>query len=121
LNILRYFADDPCAIIVKHNNPCGAARGRTLAEAYHKAHMADRLAAFGGAIALNRTVDRETAELIAETYAEVVVAPEFGPGVMETFARWKNLRVMQIGTWRGWILSSAPRTSISRVSSTGAS
>jgi phosphoribosylaminoimidazolecarboxamide formyltransferase/IMP cyclohydrolase len=96
LNILRYFSSTPCAIIVKHNNPCGAARAATLADAYHRAHMADRLAAFGGAIALNREVDRETAQLIAQTYAEVVVAPEFAPGVMEIFSRWKNLRVMRI-------------------------
>jgi phosphoribosylaminoimidazolecarboxamide formyltransferase/IMP cyclohydrolase len=96
LNILRYFGATPCAIIVKHNNPCGAAKGASLADAYHKAHMADRLAAFGGAIALNREVDRQTAELISETYAEVVLAPEFGPGVMEIFSRWKNLRVMKI-------------------------
>ncbi len=96
LNILRYFAAAPCAIIVKHNNPCGAAKGRTLAEAYAKAHMADRLAAFGGAIALNREVDRQTAELIAATYAEVVLAPEFAPGVMDIFKKWKNLRVMRI-------------------------
>ena len=96
LNILRYFDASPFAVIVKHNNPCGAARGSALAEAYHKAHMADRLAAFGGAIALNREVDRETAERVAETYAEVVVAPEFAPGVMDLFARWKNLRVMRI-------------------------
>jgi phosphoribosylaminoimidazolecarboxamide formyltransferase / IMP cyclohydrolase len=96
LNILRYFGSTPFVVIVKHNNPCGAAKGATLAEAYHKAHMADRLAAFGGAIALNREVDRETAELITETYAEVVLAPEFAPGVMETFSKWKNLRVMRI-------------------------
>ncbi len=96
LNILRYFSATPCAVIVKHNNPCGAAKGAILAEAYHKAHMADRLAAFGGAIALNREVDRDTAELIAQTYAEVVLAPEFAPGVMEIFARWKNLRIMRI-------------------------
>jgi phosphoribosylaminoimidazolecarboxamide formyltransferase/IMP cyclohydrolase len=96
LNILRYFGDTPFAVIVKHNNPCGAAKGTTLAEAYRKAHMADRLAAFGGAIALNREVDAETAELIAQTYAEVVLAPGFAPGVMEIFAKWKNLRVMRI-------------------------
>jgi phosphoribosylaminoimidazolecarboxamide formyltransferase / IMP cyclohydrolase len=96
LNILRYFSSTPCAIIVKHNNPCGAAKGATLAEAYRKAHMADRLAAFGGAIALNREVDKGTAELVAQTYAEVVLAPEFAPGVMEIFARWKNLRIMRI-------------------------
>jgi len=96
LGILRYFSGTPCAVIVKHNNPCGAAKGRTAAEAYRKAHMADRLAAFGGAVALNREIDRETAELIAETYAEVVVAPEFAPGVMGIFGRWKNLRIMRI-------------------------
>ena len=96
LSILRHFTETPCAIIVKHNNPCGAARAGTLTEAYHKAFMADRVAAFGGAIALNREVDRQTAELIAESYAEVVLAPEFAPGVMDVFARWKNLRVMRI-------------------------
>ncbi|HVO38618.1 MAG TPA: IMP cyclohydrolase [Spirochaetia bacterium] len=97
LNILRYFSDVPCAVIVKHNNPCGAAKGSTLVEAYHKAHMADRLAAFGGAIALNREVDLETATLIAETYAEVVVAPEFAPAALAELSRWKNLRIMRIG------------------------
>ncbi len=96
LNILRYLAASPCAVIVKHNNPCGVARADTLAAAYHRAHMADRLAAFGGAVALNREVDKETAELVAETYAEVIVAPEFAPGVMDVLSRWKNLRVMRI-------------------------
>ena len=96
LNILRYLSDSPSAIIVKHNNPCGAAKGRTLAEAYRKAHMADRLAAFGGAIALNRELDKETAELVAATYAEVVAAPGFGPGAMEVLSKWKNLRIMRI-------------------------
>ncbi len=101
LNILRYLSASPCAVIVKHNNPCGVARAAALAEAYHRAHMADRIAAFGGAIALNREVDRETAELIAASYAEVVVAPEFAPGVMDIFARWKNLRVMRISNMAG--------------------
>ena len=96
LGILRHLADRPCAVIVKHNNPCGAARAGTLAEAYRRAHLADRLAAFGGAIALNREVDLATAELIVETYAEVVAAPGFAPGVMDRFSRWKNLRVMRI-------------------------
>jgi phosphoribosylaminoimidazolecarboxamide formyltransferase / IMP cyclohydrolase len=98
LAILRYFSSTPCAVIVKHNNPCGVARAPTLAEAYARAHMADRLAAFGGAIALNREVDVETAGLIAESYAEVVAAPAFAPGVMDIFAKWKNLRVMRIAT-----------------------
>ncbi|MDA0321707.1 MAG: IMP cyclohydrolase [Verrucomicrobia bacterium] len=96
LNILRYLTETPCAVIVKHNNPCGAARADSLVDAYDKANMADRVAAFGGAIALNREVDRETAELIVQNYAEVVVAPEFADGVMDVFATKKNLRVMQI-------------------------
>ncbi|MBM4143530.1 MAG: IMP cyclohydrolase [Lentisphaerae bacterium] len=96
LNILRYLAATPCAVIVKHNNPCGVAKGGTIAEAYDKANMADRLAAFGGAIALNREVDRETAELIVRNYAEVVAAPEFAAGVLELFATKKNLRVMRV-------------------------
>lgn len=97
LNILRYLMDEPCAVIVKHNNPCGAARADSLAEAYDKANRADRVAAFGGAIALNRPVDRATAELIVRNYAEVVVAPDFEAGVMDVFSKKKNLRVMRIG------------------------
>jgi len=57
LNILRYFVDRPTVVIVKHNNPCGVARSDSLADAYIKANMADRIAAFGGCIALNRPVD----------------------------------------------------------------
>lgn len=97
LNILRYLMDTPCVAIVKHNNPCGVAKAGTLAEAYDRANRADRLAAFGGAIALNRECDLDTAKLVAEQYAEVVVAPEFAPGVMDVFATKKNLRVMRIG------------------------
>jgi phosphoribosylaminoimidazolecarboxamide formyltransferase/IMP cyclohydrolase len=96
LNILRYFIDTPCVVIVKHNNPCGVAKGATLAEAYQRANMADRVAAFGGAIALNREVDKITAELIAENYAEVVVAPEYAPGALEVLKSKKNLRIMRI-------------------------
>ena len=96
LNILRYFVDQPGAVIVKHNNPCGVALADTLVDAYLKANMADRVAAFGGCIALNRSVDKATAEAIVQQYAEVVVAPDFEPGVMEVFATKKNLRVVKI-------------------------
>jgi phosphoribosylaminoimidazolecarboxamide formyltransferase/IMP cyclohydrolase len=97
LNILRYFTDRPTAVIVKHNNPCGVARADALAAAYHKAYMADRVAAFGGCIAVNRALDQETAEAIAEQYAEVVVAPEFEDNVIDILGRRKNLRVIRIG------------------------
>ena len=97
LNILRYFGDTPTAVIVKHNNPCGAARAESLEAAYARAYMADRIAAFGGCIAVNRALDKVTAEAIASQYAEVVVAPDFEDGVMEIFAKKKNLRVIRIG------------------------
>ncbi len=97
LNILRYFTDTPCAVVVKHNNPSGVAKAATLSEAYDNANMADRVAAFGGAIALNREVDKATAELIAENYAEVVVAPEFGEGALDILKRRRNLRILRIG------------------------
>ncbi|MBF0200429.1 MAG: IMP cyclohydrolase [Desulfamplus sp.] len=96
LNILRYFSARPGAVIVKHNNPCGAALADSLEDAYAKAYMADRVAAFGGCIALNRSLDRATAQAIAEQYAEVVVAPEFEEGVVDILGRRKNLRVIRI-------------------------
>jgi phosphoribosylaminoimidazolecarboxamide formyltransferase/IMP cyclohydrolase len=100
LNILRYFRDRPCTVIVKHNNPCGVALGATAAESYQKAYLADKLAAFGGAIAINRELDRDTAELIVDQYCEVVAAPAFAEGVLDILARRKNLRVMRIGNIR---------------------
>jgi phosphoribosylaminoimidazolecarboxamide formyltransferase/IMP cyclohydrolase len=96
LNILRYFVDKPTVVIVKHNNPCGVARAGSLEEAYMKANMADRIAAFGGCIAVNRPVDKGTAEAISKQYAEVVVAPDFEKGVMDIFGAKKNLRVIRI-------------------------
>ncbi|MEX1303500.1 MAG: IMP cyclohydrolase [Desulfotignum sp.] len=96
LNILRYFTNTPCAVIVKHNNPCGAARADSLEKAYARAYMADRVAAFGGCIGVNRAVDKATAQAIAAQYAEVVVAPEFEDGVLEILGTRKNLRVIRI-------------------------
>ena len=96
LNILRYLADRPAAVIIKHNNPCGCAVGSSLFEAFHKAYFADRVAAFGGCVVLNRTLDLETARLVISGYVEVVVAPDYGPGVLELFTSKPNIRVMQI-------------------------
>lgn len=96
LNILRYLMDEPATIIVKHNNPCGVAVASTLSESFHKAYMADRVAAFGGCVAVNRELDRTTAEMIMEGYVEVVAAPGFAPGVLELFRTKPNIRVMEI-------------------------
>ncbi len=97
LNILRYLPGKPTAVIVKHNNPCGVAMSSTLEDAYSKAYMADRVAAFGGCIAVNRSLDKATAEAISNQYAEVVVAPEFEEGALDILSRKKNLRVIKIG------------------------
>ena len=96
LNILRYLMDRPTVAIVKHNNPCGVARAGSLLDAYHRANMADRVAAYGGCIALNRPCDKATAEAIVKNYAEVLVAPEYEDGVLGILARRVNLRIMVI-------------------------
>ncbi|HHN64423.1 MAG TPA: IMP cyclohydrolase [Nitrospirae bacterium] len=96
LNILKFMMKRPAAAIMKHNNPSGVAYGASLAEAYDRANMADRIAAFGGALAVNRPMDRQTAELISENYLEVVAAPDYEEGVVEILARRKNLRIIRI-------------------------
>jgi phosphoribosylaminoimidazolecarboxamide formyltransferase / IMP cyclohydrolase len=95
-NIIKYLMDRPAAVILKHNNPCGAAIDTSLARAYDRANRADRIAAFGGAVVLNRSVDKETAQLMAENYLEVVCAPDFDEGVMPILAKAKNLRVIRL-------------------------
>ncbi len=96
LNILRYLMERPTVAIMKHNNPCGVAMADTIEAAYLKADLADHVAAFGGCIALNRPVDKPTAEAIAAQYAEVVVAPEYEEGAVAILGQRKNLRIMVI-------------------------
>jgi len=96
LNILRYLPERPAVVIVKHNNPCGAARADSLEQAYRKAFSADRVAAFGGAIALNRPVDKATAEGINAQYAEVVAAPDYEEEAFQILTQRKNLRILRI-------------------------
>ncbi len=97
LNIIKYLMDRPAAVILKHNNPCGAAYGTSPAEAFDRANRADRIAAFGGAVVLNRSCDRDTAELLAGNYLEVVCAPDFADGSLDIIGRRKNLRVIKMG------------------------
>jgi phosphoribosylaminoimidazolecarboxamide formyltransferase/IMP cyclohydrolase len=96
LNILKYLMDRPAAAIMKHNNPSGVAYGGTLVEAYDRANMADRIAAFGGALAVNRPLDKATAEMVGENYLEVVAAPEYEEGAVEILMRRKNLRIVRV-------------------------
>lgn len=96
LNIVKYLMKKPAAVILKHNNPCGAAYGGSIAEAYARADRADRIAAFGGCLVLNRPVTRETAERISENYLEVVAAPDFEAGTLDILKRRANLRIIQV-------------------------
>jgi phosphoribosylaminoimidazolecarboxamide formyltransferase/IMP cyclohydrolase len=96
LTILRYLMDSPACAVMKHNNPSGVALGASIQEAYHEAYMADRVAAFGGAVVLNRELDLPTATEIAASYCEVVAAPEYAPGTLEVLGSRKNLRIMRI-------------------------
>src|SRR4030066_196202 len=90
LNILKYLSGRPAATILKHNNPCGVAYGSTIAEAYGRANMADRIAAFGGCLVVNRPMDKMTAEMVNNNYLEVVGAPDFEEGAFELLAKRKN-------------------------------
>jgi phosphoribosylaminoimidazolecarboxamide formyltransferase/IMP cyclohydrolase len=96
LNILKYLMDQPAAAIMKHNNPCGVAYGATLTEAYDRANMADRIAAFGGCLAVNRSLDKATAEMVSQNYLEVVAAPEYEDGAVEILERRKSLRILRV-------------------------
>jgi len=96
LNIIKYLDAGPAVVIVKHNNPCGVAYGKTLVEAYDKADMADRIAAFGGCALFNRPVDKATAERISENYLEVVAAPDYDAGSVEILSKRSNLRIVRV-------------------------
>jgi len=96
LNILKYLMDSPSAVIVKHNNPCGAAKATSISEAFNKAYRADRIAAFGGCAAFNRAIDKETAELVNNCYLEVVAAPDYEGAAIDILSRKANLRIVKI-------------------------
>ena len=96
LNIIKWLQKKPAAVILKHNNPCGAAWAESLAAAYDKANMADRIAAFGGAAVFNRPLDQATAELVSQNYLEVLAAPDFEAGTLDILKKSKDLRIIKI-------------------------
>ena len=96
LNILKYLMAEPCAAVMKHNNPSGVAKGSSAGQAIEKAFMTDRLAAMGGCVAINRPLDKAGAEFLANHFVEVIVAPSFEQGVVEMLAINKNLRIVEI-------------------------
>jgi phosphoribosylaminoimidazolecarboxamide formyltransferase / IMP cyclohydrolase len=92
--LISEFNDSPAAAIIKHNNPCGVALGSTLHEAYQKAFNADSVSAFGGIVALNRTIDAETATELTKTFLECVVAPDCDAHAQEILAAKSKVRVL---------------------------
>lgn len=96
LNILKFLDKKPACVIMKHNNPSGAACGSTIAEAFEKAFWCDRIAAFGGAVVTTKTIDVETAKAMVPYYFEVVCAPDFEGPAIDILKKWKNLRILQI-------------------------
>ncbi len=99
--------DEPVCAIIKHTNPCGAATGKTLAEAYVRALECDPISAFGGVIGVNRTVDAAAASEMAKLFLEVIAAPAFEEGAKAAFASKKNLRLVEVPAGRqNWVLKN---------------
>ena len=99
--LVHRLGDEPCAVVVKHANPCGAAVGSDIADAYLSAHRCDPVSAFGGVVAVNRPVTLAMAEALSEVFTEVVVAPAYEPDALALLGERKNLRVLEAGP-PGW-------------------
>ena len=110
VTILQYLTKKPAALIMKHNNPCGAAWSeKGVGEALSRAFWCDRIAAFGGAVVVNRPFDLAAAALVDTAYFEVVAAPSYEPGVIDILKKRKNLRILEIpGLARLEELAAAP-------------
>ncbi|MEM8674049.1 MAG: bifunctional phosphoribosylaminoimidazolecarboxamide formyltransferase/IMP cyclohydrolase [Cyanobacteria bacterium P01_G01_bin.67] len=92
--ITEFDSAEPAAAVLKHTNPCGAAVGTTLAEAYEKAFNADNVSAFGGIVALNQAIDAATAQALTKTFLECVVAPSCDPEAAEILKAKSKLRIL---------------------------
>jgi phosphoribosylaminoimidazolecarboxamide formyltransferase / IMP cyclohydrolase len=95
VGLLREF-DECCAVIVKHNNPCGVAVGENLLSAYVTAREVDPVSAYGSIVALNKEVTEEVAREIASTFVEVVVAPSFTQQALDLMRTKENMRVLRL-------------------------
>ena len=95
LNVVRDF-DEPFCVALKHMNPCGAAVGKTIEEAWQAAYEADTVSIYGGIVAVNRPLTAEVARGMKPIFLEIVIAPSFTPEAMEILSTKKNLRVMEV-------------------------
>jgi len=92
--IVNYFADTTVSII-KHNNPCGVAKGKTLADAFKKAYECDKASAYGGIIACNKPVDMGFVKEMGKLFVEAIIAPSYEQEALKALREKKNLRIMQ--------------------------
>lgn len=90
----------PACVVVKHTTPCGVATGTTAVDAFRKARATDPTSAFGSVVAFNTVVDATTANLMADLFVEVVVAPSFHQQALEVFSTKKQLRVVELPVGR---------------------
>jgi len=97
LAIVREF-DQPAVVAIKHSNPCGVGIGADIREAYQKAYEADPVSIFGGIVAANRSIDRDTALMLKETFLEIILAPDFTEEALAVLMEKKNLRLLRIPT-----------------------
>ena len=95
LNVLRDFKE-PFCVALKHMNPCGAAVGKTIEEAWQAAYEADKVSIYGGIVGVNRELTAEVARGMKPIFLEIVIAPSFTPEALEILSTKKNLRVMQV-------------------------
>jgi phosphoribosylaminoimidazolecarboxamide formyltransferase/IMP cyclohydrolase len=97
LALVMEFPERPCAVIIKHNTPCGVALDDSLVTAYRTARAIDEVSAFGGIVALNRQVEAPCAQALAETFLEAVIAPSYSAEALQVLAAKKNLRLLEAG------------------------
>lgn len=95
LELLKEF-DEPAVVAVKHANPCGVAIGNNIFEAYSKAYECDPVSIYGGIVAINREVDKQTAEMMVKIFLEIVIAPSYTKEALETLKTKANLRVLEL-------------------------
>lgn len=95
LDLLHEF-DDVAVVACKHANPCGVGLGKTVCEAYKTAYECDPVSIFGGIVAVNRTVDKATADEMVKIFLEIVIAPDFTDEALEVLANKPNLRVLRL-------------------------
>ncbi len=96
LNIVREFADVPFCVGLKHMNPCGAAIGKDVVEAWNKAYEADKVSIFGGIVATNQEINAEVAELMKPIFLEIIMAPSFTKEALDILTTKKNLRLLKV-------------------------